>query len=51
MSKKESILDLVNGFEYLSDKEKTQVSSYLEEFFTGSTGDRYIENFILSTCR
>ncbi len=51
MAKKESILDLVAGFEYLSDKDKISVSNYLEEFFAKSNQHRYIEKYILPTCR
>jgi hypothetical protein len=48
---KEEIMDLVSGFEYLSDSDKTNVADYLNEFFTEITDDRYIQRSILSTCR
>ncbi len=48
---KEDILDLVSGFEYLSDSDKTNVADYLNEFFSEITHDRYIQRVILSTCR
>ena len=51
MKNKEGILDLVAGFKYLSNKERTDVANYLGEFYTGSNQNRYIERFILSTCR
>ena len=49
--KKESIPEPVDGFDFLSDKDRQEVSNYLNEFFVSSNQDGYIERYILSTCR
>lgn len=51
VSKKESIFDLINDFEYLTDVEKKNMISYLNEFYTESGDSKFIEREISSTCR
>jgi hypothetical protein len=51
MSNEEVILDLVAGYEYLSEKDRTVVSNYLNEFYNGLNQNQYLEKAILSTCQ
>jgi len=51
ISRKEDILELVESFNYLSEADRKNVGSYLEEFFNSSNDDRYLRNSILSTCQ
>jgi hypothetical protein len=50
-AKKESIFELVNGFEYMPEKQRAGIIAYLEEFYTHSEMPRFIERDIQSTCR
>jgi hypothetical protein len=49
--RKEEIYQLINSFEYLSEKERKGVTAYLDEFFNYTDKVYFIESSFLSTCR
>jgi hypothetical protein len=49
--KSEEIYNLVESFEYLSEKEKNRAIEYLDEFFLNAGNSGYIIKNIRSTCR
>jgi hypothetical protein len=49
-SKKDEILSEINSFEHLSEKERMEVASYLNDFFDRVDDKGYIQENILATC-
>ena len=50
-SHREEILELVTEFPYLSDKHKNEMIAYLEDYFILTSGPKFIESKLKSTCR
>lgn len=50
-SKKDEIYQLIDSFEYLSEKERKVTWEYLDEFFNYSDEEYFIQNSFTSTCR
>lgn len=49
--KHQEIIDTINNFEYLSDKEKRRTLKYIEEFYKIMNKDNFIEKELRRTCR
>jgi len=47
---KDELIDYIKGFEYLDEKERTDVAAYIESYFSEAENDNFIERKILSTC-
>lgn len=45
------ILELINTFEYLEEKEKSEMIGYLESYFEEASSPRFISRTLISTCR
>ena len=48
---REEILQMVNDFEYLEEKHKKSVLSYLEDYFSAAGKDYMLKNSLQKTCR
>lgn len=48
---REEILQMVNDFEYLDQKHKENLISYLEDYFTEAGTDHMLKNSLQKTCR
>lgn len=48
---REEILELVNTFPYLGEKEKSRVIAYIEQYYRAAESPRFIEQQLRSTCR
>ena len=49
-AKKQALFQVINGFDYLPERERKYMQDYLEEFFRMAEQKRFIENNLLSTC-
>jgi len=50
-SRKDQIIDTIMGFEYLDERERKEMVSYLEEYFVETEDKRFIARHITPTCR
>ena len=48
---RDEIIEYINGFEYLDEREKMDMIGYLESYFSISEDERFIEREVASTCR
>jgi hypothetical protein len=48
---REEILQLVGGFEYLGERERSEIIHYLESYFTMTSQPGYLIGLLKSTCR
>ncbi|MEN8155835.1 MAG: hypothetical protein ABFS10_02710 [Bacteroidota bacterium] len=51
LAAKEEIMELINGFEYLDEKERADMVGYIEAFFIEAADERFVEEHIATTCR